>query len=113
MGGGPPSASPSPSATTFLYIFESHSVSSYGGVGVWPLGSLLAALVAAITAVVAVPWAQNRWDKVKKQRELDLTAVGEFHAFYGEFLDLRKLWARHSDQTRPSLWCQLNLHGSA
>lgn len=56
------------------------------------VGSVAAAVVAAISALWGVPKAQDRWDRVKKQRELDLIAVGEFHAFYGEFLALRKLW---------------------
>jgi hypothetical protein len=56
------------------------------------LGSLFAALVAVISAKYVIPKAQDRWDKIKKQRELDLIAVGEFHTFYGEFLALRKLW---------------------
>jgi hypothetical protein len=56
------------------------------------LGSLLAAVIAVISAMRVVPRAQYRWDKIKKQRELDLIAVREFHTFYGEFLALRKLW---------------------
>lgn len=53
---------------------------------------LLAATVAGVVAWRLVPTAQDRWEKVKKHRELDLEAVREFHRVYGEFVSTWKVW---------------------
>lgn len=40
----------------------------------------------------------DRWDHVKKQRDLDLAALAEFYRVYGEFVAVWKAWAAVKDQ---------------
>jgi hypothetical protein len=65
-------------------------------------GPLVAALIAGGVAAILVPWAQDRWEKVKKHRELDLEALREFHRLYGEFVSAWKLW--NTPFRQPDKW---------
>lgn len=41
----------------------------------------------------------DRWDQVKRRREMDLAAAQDFQRFYGEFFSIWKAWntvARHN-----------------
>jgi hypothetical protein len=39
-----------------------------------------------------------RWDLWRKRRELDLAAITQFYATYGEFFSIWKLWASHPEK---------------
>jgi hypothetical protein len=39
----------------------------------------------------------DRWERARKQRELDLSALGELYSSYGEFYAVWKLWNRYRD----------------
>jgi hypothetical protein len=34
----------------------------------------------------------DHWDQIKKRRELDLAAAGDFQRLYGEFFSVWKAW---------------------
>jgi hypothetical protein len=66
--------------------------------------ALIGPMIAAVLAWGVGSFITDRWDEMKRRRDLDLTALSEFYLAYGEFLDVWHLWAsckRHGRTSYP------------
>jgi hypothetical protein len=60
----------------------------------------------------------DRWERARKQRELDLSALGELYRSYGEFYAVWKLWNRYRESkgdrfAKPDIPWELLLRATA